>query len=134
MRRAVIIVAVLLLVATHLAGQKAAGQKAEDPKDDGNSRLTLQVLNESNKQPVADAHVVVRFVEERILRRDKRVSWEAKTNRKGVVVLSDLPTGKLKLQIIAKGFQTYGDEHDLQKQQEEMTILLQPPKGQVSAY
>ena len=129
MRRAVIIVAALLLGATQLAGQKP-----EDPKDDGNSRLTLQVLNESNKQPVADAHVVVRFVEERILRRDKRVSWEAKTNRKGVVVLSDLPKGKLKVQIIAKGFQTYGNEHDLQKQHEEMTILLQPPKGQVSAY
>ena len=134
MRRAVIIVAALLLVATQLAGQKTPGQEAEAPKDDSNSRLTLQVLNESSKQPVADAHVVVRFVEERILRRDKRVSWEAKTNRKGVVVLSDLPKGKLKVQIIAKGFQTYGNEHDLQKQHEEMTILLQPPKGQVSAY
>ena len=129
MRRTGIIVAALLLVATQLAGQNAAEQK-----DDANTRLTLQVLNETNKQPVVGAHVVVRFTEERLLRRDKRVSWEAKTNRKGEVVLSDLPTGNVKVQVIAKGFQTYGDQHDLEKPQEKLTILLQPPKGQVSAY
>ena len=129
MRRTGIIVAALLLVATQLAGQNAAEQK-----DDANTRLTLQVLNETNKQPVVGAHVVVRFTEERLLRRDKRVSWEAKTNRKGEVVLSDLPTGNVKVQVIAKGFQTYGDQHDLEKPQEKVTILMQPPKGQVSAY
>ena len=129
MRRTSIIVAALLLVATQLAGQNAAEQK-----DDANTRLTLQVLNETNKQPVVGAHVVVRFTEERLLRRDKRVSWEAKTNRKGEIVLSDLPTGNVKVQVIAKGFQTYGDQHDLEKPQEKVTILLQPPKGQMSAY
>ena len=129
MRRTGIIVAALLLVATQLAGQNAAEQK-----DDANTRLTLQVLNETNKQPVVGAHVVVRFTEERLLRRDKRVSWEAKTNRKGEIVLSDLPTGNVKVQVIAKGFQTYGDQHDLEKPQEKVTILMQPPKGQVSAY
>ena len=129
MRGTAIIVAALLLVATQLAGQNAAEQK-----DDANTRLTLQVLNETNKQPVVGAHVVVRFTEERLLRRDKRVSWEAKTNRKGEIVLSDLPTGNVKVEVIAKGFQTYGDQHDLEKPQEKVTILLQPPKGQVSAY
>ena len=129
MRGTAIIVAALLLVATQLAGQNAAEQK-----DDANTRLTLQVLNETNKQPVVGAHVVVRFTEERLLRRDKRVSWEAKTNRKGEIILSDLPTGNVKVQVIAKGFQTYGDQHDLEKPQEKLTILLQPPKGQVSAY
>ena len=129
MRRTGIIVAALLLVATQLAGQNVAEQK-----DDASTRLTLQVLNETNKQPVVGAHVVVRFTEERLLRRDKRVSWEAKTNRKGEIVLSDLPTGNVKVQVIAKGFQTYGDQHDLEKPQEKVTILLRPPKGQVSAY
>jgi len=129
MRRAVIIVAALLLVATRLGGQNAGEQEKDE-----NTRLTLQVLSESKKEPVADAHVIVRFTEERMLRRDKRVSWEAKTNRKGFVVLSDVPTGTIKVQIIAKGYQTYGDQHELENQEEEVTILLQPPKGQVSAY
>ena len=113
-------------MAGDVAGRLAA-QKEES------SRLTLQVLNPS-KQPVADAHVVVRFTEERLLRRDKRVSWEAKTNRKGVVVLNDVPWGTVKVQIIAKGFQTYGDQHELRRSEEELTIQLLPPKGQVSAY
>ena len=129
MRRTAIILATLLLVATHLAGQQA-GEK----EDNESTRLTLQVLNESTKQPIPDAHVVVRFTEERMLRKDKRVSWEVKTNRKGVVVLPDIPTGNVQVQVIAKGFQTYGDQHELEKPQEELTILLQLPKDQVSAY
>src|SRR5688572_7770237 len=126
MRRATFIAAALVMAATFLAGRVAA-------QDDQASRLTLQVLNPS-KQPVADAHVVVRFTEPRMLRRDKRVSWEAKTNRKGVVVLTDIPRGAVKVQIIAKGFQTYGDDHELSKADEEVTVQLLPPKGQVSAY
>jgi hypothetical protein len=131
MRRAAIIVAALLLVVTYLEGQNGGEQ---EPVKDENTRLTLHVLSESSKKPVADAHVIVQFTEERTLRRDKRVSWEAKTNRKGTVVLSDIPTGTIKVQIIAKGYRTYGDLHELQKPDEQVTILLQPPKGQVSAY
>jgi hypothetical protein len=116
-------------MATHLAAQK---DKSE--QKDGSTELTLQVLNAADKQPVPDAHVVVRFTEPRMLRRDKRVSWEAKTNRKGIIVFPDVPTGTIKVQVIAKGFQTYGDEHALEKPQEEVTVLLEAPKGQVSAY
>ncbi|HWP83775.1 MAG TPA: hypothetical protein VNN17_01170 [Terriglobia bacterium] len=129
MRLANMIVAALLLVTTFAAAQQT-GAKAEE----GTTRLTLQVLRESNREPVPDAHVVVRFTEERLLRRDKRVSWQAKTNRKGIIVLSDIPTGAVKVQVIAKGFRTYGEEHRLNQPQEELTILLQPPTGQVSAY
>jgi hypothetical protein len=133
MRRAAFIVAAVLVLATYVAAQKPA-QKNEAKQKDGTTQLTLQVLTENNKQPVADAHVVVRFKEEKLLRRDKRVSWEAKTNRKGVVVLSDIPFGAVKVQVIARGYQTYGDEHDLSKPEEAVTVLLQTPKGQVSAY
>ena len=129
MQRSASILAALLLLTTILGAQKP-----EEQSKDGNARLTLQVLDQTNKQAVADAHVIVRFAEQRILRRDKRVAWEAKTNRKGIVVLSDIPRGSVKVQVIAKGFQTYGDQHELDKPEEELTILLQPPKGQVSAY
>jgi hypothetical protein len=129
MRLTPIIVAVVLFLASPLTGQDA-----EQQNYDGNTRLMLQVLDERNQEPVADAHVVLRFTEERMLRRDKQVSWEAKTNRKGVLVFSNVPAGTIQLQIIANGFQTYGDQHQLQKPQEEVTIILQPPTDQVSAY
>jgi len=101
--------------------------------EDKTTRLTLQVFREADKHPVADAHVVIHFKEEKLLK-DKRGTWETKTNRKGVVVLPDGPLGVAKIQIIAKGYRTYGDEHSLTKPEEELTILLKPPQKQVSAY
>lgn len=128
MQRAVFIVAAVLFLGTSLGAQK----EEANPKN-GTTQLTLQVLAHENKQPVPDAHVVIKFKEGRLLR-DKRVSWEAKTNRKGIVVFSDIPTGGIKVQVIAQGFRTYGDDHDLKKPEEDVTILLEQPKGQVSAY
>ncbi|OFV96236.1 MAG: hypothetical protein A3H28_10220 [Acidobacteria bacterium RIFCSPLOWO2_02_FULL_61_28] len=117
--------AVLVLLAVAVVLPAAA--------EDKTTRLTLQVVREADKLPVPDAHVVVHFKEPKLLK-DKRATWETKTNRKGVVVLSDVPLGVAKVQIIAKGYQTYGDEHPLTKPEEELTILLKPPQKQVSAY
>ena len=126
MRQSAFIVTGVLLVANLVA--------AQDKNNDESARLTLQVVAGEDKQPVVDAHVVVRFAEERMLRRDKTTSWETKTNRKGVAVLAGIPLGAIKVQVIAKGYQTYGDEHELSQPEEELTIQLEPPQGQVSAY
>ena len=102
---------------------------------DDNSRLTLQVMTEASKKPVASAHVVVHFVSgKKFFIKDKRTSWEAQTNRRGEVVLDDLPQGHVKIQVIAKGYRTFGEEFDLTKTEENLTILLKPPSKQVSAY
>ena len=127
MRQSAFIVAGVLLVANLVAAQ-------DKNNNDESARLTLQVVAGEDKQPVVDAHVVVRFAEERMLRRNKTTSWETKTNRKGVAVLSGIPLGAIKVQVIAKGYQTYGDEHELSQPEEELTIQLEPPQGQVSAY
>ena len=101
--------------------------------EDETTQLTLQVLRESDRKPVADAHVVVHFTEGRLLK-DKRSTWETKTNRKGVVTLPNVPLGSARVQVIARGYQTYGDQHKLTKPAEEVTILLKPPQKQISAY
>ena len=127
MRRVTFIVTGLLLTANLAAAQ-------DKNSKDQTARLTIQVMAGEDRQPVADAHVVVRFMEERMLRRDKTTSWETKTNRKGVAVLAGLPVGAIKVQVIAQGYQTYGDEHELSQPEEELIIQLQHPQGQVSAY
>ena len=111
----------------------AASLFAADADTVTTSRLNLQVVVGENKKPVPNAHVVVRFVQKKFLR-DKRTSWETKTNRKGFVVLDKIPHGTVKIQIIARGYQTYGGEHELSKPNEELTILLNPPQSQYSAY
>jgi hypothetical protein len=100
---------------------------------DDKTQLTLKVLRDSDRKPVADAHIVIHFTEERLLR-DKRGTWETKTNRKGEVMLPNVPLGTAKVQVIARGYQTYGNQHELTKPEEEVTILLKPPQKQVSAY
>jgi hypothetical protein len=116
----------LVLLVSFLAALPSISQ-------DDKTQLTVKVLRESDGKPVADAHVVIKFTEERLLR-DRRGSWETKTNRKGEVMLPNVPTGTAKVQVIARGYQTYGDEHHLTKPEEEVTIRLKLPQGQVSAY
>lgn len=123
MRQVGIIPIALLAVAVALP---AAAQ-------DDKTQLTLKVLRDSDRKPVADAHIVIHFTEERLLR-DKRGTWETKTNRKGEVMLPNVPLGTAKVQVIARGYQTYGNQHELTKPEEEVTILLKPPQKQVSAY
>ena len=100
---------------------------------DDKTQLTVKVLRETDGKPVADAHVVIQFTEKRLLR-DRRGSWETKTNRRGEVMLPNVPTGTAKVQVIARGYQTYGEEHQLTEPEEEVTIHLKRPQGQVSAY
>ena len=116
-------IALLLTVAAGLP------TSAQDDK----TRLTVKVLRESDGKPVADAHVVIHFTEEKLLK-DRRGTWETKTNRKGEVMLPNVPTGTARVQVIARGYQTYGNEHQLSKPEEEVTIRLKLPQGQVSAY
>ncbi len=111
----------------------AASLLAADADPVTTSRLHLQVVAGENKKPVPNAHVVVRFVQKKFLK-DKRTSWETKTNRKGFVVLDKVPHGTVKIQIIARGYQTYGSEYELSKPKEELTIKLNPPQSQYSAY
>jgi len=103
--------------------------------EEGTSRLNLKVVSEADKEPVPNAHVVVRFVSgKKFFIKDKRTSWETKTNRRGLVVLDNVPQGVVKIQVIAKGYQTYGQEYELSKEKEDLTVLLKAPQGQLSAY
>lgn len=102
--------------------------------DEKSTRLTVLVMDETTKKPIYNAHVVVRFEMDRRLRRDKRVSWESKADQKGEVVLSGIPRGMVKLQVIARGYQTYGNQHELKQAEQTVSIAMKVPSGQKSAY
>ena len=128
MRKAALIVTVFLLLPAYLAPTHMAAEEEET------TRLTVRVVSETNDKPVNDAHVVVRFVTARTLRRDKRTSWEAKTNQRGTLVLTQIPYGEVKVQVIARGYQTYGEQYELNKPEQQLTIQLKLPGEQVSGY
>ena len=51
--------------------------------------------------------------------------FSAKTNSKGVAVLRDVPCGKIKVQVTASGFKTFGEHYELVEKEESVEIELE---------
>lgn len=80
------------------------------------TRLRVEVRKASNDKPVERASVIVRFVEGRsAIKLGKKImtSYQLKTNQEGVAMIPPIPQGKIQVQIIAKGLQTFGQIFDV---------------------
>jgi len=120
------------LVATTL-GLAAQDPPAPPPKTPpqaaGPSRLTIEVTGGDKSVPVENASVYVKYIEQRTLRKDKKVELNVKTNREGLAHVPDAPTGRALIQIIADGWKTYGRWYDITDPQQIIKIRLEkPPK------
>jgi hypothetical protein len=106
------------------------------PADPPMTRLRIEVRNSNNK-PVERASVVVRFVEGRSpTKLGKKVitQWELRTNQEGVVKVPPIPQGKILIQVIAKGYQTFGQSFEVAEEEKTIEIKLNPPQPQYSAH
>lgn len=100
------------------------------------SSIKVQVKT-LNDKPVDRASVIVQFVEGRsIVKLGKKIMtrWEVRTNQEGIAKVPALPQGKVRIQVIAKGFQTYGAIHEANEENETITIKLNPPQPQYTAH
>jgi hypothetical protein len=57
-----------------------------------------------------------------------------KTSAEGVTEHPAIPFGRVRIQVIARGFQTYGEDYDIDKEQMEVVIKLKRPQEQKSIY
>lgn len=83
--------------------------------------------------PIERASVVVRFVEGRSVAKfgkKIRTNWEMRTNQDGVVKIPPIPQGKILVQVIAKGYQTFGQTYDVNEEEKTIEIRLKPPQPQ----
>jgi hypothetical protein len=104
--------------------------------DDEQTRLKVEVQTLSGK-PVDRAAVVVNFVEGRsIVKLGKKIRthWEVRTNQEGVARVPPLPEGKVRVQVIAKGYQTFGQTFEVSGPEKTLTIKLNPPQRPYSAH
>ena len=104
--------------------------------EDGTTRLTIQVNNENGK-PVDRASVIVKFKNGRSVRKfgkSIRTSWELRTNQEGVVKIPPIPQGYILVQVIAKGYQTYGDTVNIEEATHTVDVKLLRPGKQYSAH
>lgn len=98
--------------------------------------ITVNVTNQSGK-PVEHADVIVRFMNNRSLvklGRKTRTSWEMRTNLQGVAKILPIPQGTIRIQIIAKNYQTFGDDFEIYDATKTVNIKLNPPQPQYSAH
>lgn len=104
--------------------------------DDAMTKLKIAVTTQGGK-PIDRASVIVRFVEGRSvakLGKKIRTSWEMKTNQDGMAKIPEIPQGKILVQVIAKGYQTYGQTFDVVQQEQTIAVKLNPPQSQYSAH
>lgn len=99
-------------------------QKSSEPRT---TKLRIRVTTKDDK-PVANASVYVRYYTAGgFLRHDKLEELDFKTNQDGSVKVPEIPQGKILIQVIAKGWHTYGKWFDVEKDEESIVIQLEPP-------
>ncbi|MBI2679942.1 MAG: carboxypeptidase regulatory-like domain-containing protein [Candidatus Solibacter usitatus] len=111
----------------------AAGLRADPPM----TTLTIDVKSAESGKAVERASVVVKFVSGRDklkLYKKIRTTWETRTNEGGVAKLPPIPQGKILVQVIAKGFQTFGQTYDVAEEEKTIEIKVNPPQPQYSAH
>jgi|SRR4051812_37694620 hypothetical protein len=98
---------------------------------DDNATLTVTVLKEYNGKPVRNASVVLHLVDKK---GKQKGSQQIKTNAEGVASYPGVPYGKVRVQVIAPDFQTYGEDIEVKQAEVAMTVKLKRPQEQYSIY
>ena len=111
------------------AGLGAASASSNDEKQ---SILTLVVLKDDSGKPVRNASVVLHSVDKN--GKQHKGGQQLKTDPEGRTTYPGVPYGKLRVQVIMQGYQTFGGDFDIAKPEQEITIKLKRPVEQYSIY
>jgi hypothetical protein len=120
--------ATLLFCATALAlfAQDTPRQPAQM------ATLSFTVVRESSGKPVRNAEIVLHLLDKN--GNQKQEGLELKSHEDGKAETGGVPYGKMRVQVIASGFRTYGEDFNIDKPTLEITVKLQKPKEQFSIY
>jgi hypothetical protein len=130
--RPCLVVASLGLVLSSLtagAQQNASnrGRKYKSPPP--TARIEVTVVRDVNDKPIVNAAVIFHLIG------GERGNMELKTNEDGKAVIDVLTMGyTVRMQIIAKGFQTFGDDFKIDKDKMAIDIRMKRPGEQYSIY
>ncbi|HEX7284933.1 MAG TPA: hypothetical protein VF532_02060 [Candidatus Angelobacter sp.] len=107
-------------------------QQNPPPEAPPTARLNVTVVREAGGKPVKNAEIVLHLVDKSGKQKDEGL--ELKTHDDGKAETSGIPYGKVRIQVIARGFRTYGEDYEVNQPSLEITIKLQKPKDQFSIY
>ena len=103
-----------------------------DKDDEPTSVVNFLVIKEDSGKPVRNAAVIMHAVNPK--GKQGRGGMELKTDSEGKTNFDGIPYGMLRVQVLAQGFQTYGEDFDVEKPKMDFTIKLKRPQGQYSIY
>jgi Carboxypeptidase regulatory-like domain len=96
------------------------------------AKLDFLVIKDDNGKPVRNAGVVMHPVNRS--GQQSRGGFELKTDSEGKANFDGVPYGQLRVQVLAPGFQTFGEDYDINKPEMEITVKLKRPQKQYSIY
>lgn len=126
MKKVAIAVSILLvcLVAVSFA------QNQDD--DDLTSDVSFVILKNDSGKPIRNASVIVHPVDPK--GKQERGGVELKTDEDGKTHFEGVPYGKMRIQVLVPGFQTYGEDYTIQQPTVTITVKMERPKQQYSIY
>jgi hypothetical protein len=119
-RAALILVAVLVLAGSVIA------------QDEDLALIKFLVIKDLNGKPIRNASVVLHPVGKK--GKQERGGLQLKCDADGKADYDGVPYGKLRIQVLATGFQTFGQDYDIDQPVEEITIRMKRPQEQYSIY
>jgi hypothetical protein len=96
------------------------------------ANLHFTVINDANGKPVRAASIVLHPVKKDGTQ--AKGGFQLKTDGEGVTETEGIPFGKLRIQVLAPGFQTFGDDYQINKADMDIQVRLKRPGEQLSVY
>jgi hypothetical protein len=129
-RRTLPLLAAGLLVLPLLNAQSSRGRKYKAPPP--TCKIAVTVLKATDGKPIEDAAVVFHPINKD--GKDEG-NMELKTNEDGKAVINIIPIGDtVRVQVVADGYQTFGDSYELPNDTKDITIKMNRPGRQYSIY
>jgi hypothetical protein len=104
-------------------------KKDKDKKSSEPATVKLRIeVTGADRKPVGNASVYIRFNESGgLFHHDKLAELNFKTNQDGSVKVTDVPQGRILIQVVAKGWHTFGKWYEFNTDSETVQIKLDPP-------
>lgn len=115
----------LMLVGLLVGPLLGAGDKQQ-------ASLKFVVVKAQNGKPVRNASVVLHLVNKN--GKQAKGGYQLKTDAEGKASFDGAPYGKLRVQVLTPGLQTFGEDFDINQPEHEFVIKLKKPQEQVTIY
>jgi len=98
--------------------------------------ISVQVKNDYGK-PVQNGSVILDFLsghDPKKFGARRKIHWEVRLNLQGGASFPSIPQGKVRVQVIASGYQTFGQNFDVDEPTKTIDVKLNYPQKQYSVH